>query len=246
MKSEVEIGRHNETQRTYFASRIPPTMVPRDTPYVQRQIDHLLDALALAPDARVLEIGCGMGRYTIPMARRGVAVEGLDLTPELLERFRSFEGGQSVPLHCADILDVPASLHGAFDAVIGFFMLHHLHDLEGSFRAVAGLLEKNGRVAFVEPNPWNPLYYIQIALSPGMTWKGDKGILQMRRGVISDAMRRGGLELTGVKRFGFFPPFLANRGPAQKIERAIESLGLLNPVLPFQLFTARRRDSNAF
>lgn len=245
MKNEVEIGRHNETQREYFASRVPPTMVPRDTPYVQRQIDQLLGAIALAPDARVLEIGCGMGRYTIPMAKRGVAVEGLDLTPELLERLRSFEGGETVPLHCADILDAPPAVHGAFDAVVGFFMLHHLHDLEGSFAAVARLLKPEGRVAFVEPNPFNPLYYMQITLSPGMTWKGDKGILEMRRGLISEAMRRGGLELTGVKRFGFFPPFLANRGPAQRIERMIESIGLLEPVLPFQLFSGRRRTSPA-
>jgi SAM-dependent methyltransferase len=245
MKNEAEIGRHNTTQREYFASHVKPTMVPRDTPYVRRQIDEVLAAIGHTPDMRILEIGCGMGRYTIPMARRGVAVEGLDLTPELLERFRAFEGGEQVPLHCTDIVEAPASLHGAFDAVIGFFTLHHLHDLEASFAAVAKLLKPNGRVAFLEPNPYNALYYFQITLSPGMTWKGDKGILQMRRGLISRAMRRGGLELTGVKRFGFFPPFLANRGPAQKIERAIESARVLGPVLPFQLFVARRGNSPA-
>lgn len=245
MKNEVEIGQHNETQRQYFASRIKPTMVPRDTPYVQRQIDHVLAALDLAPDARILEIGCGMGRYTIPMARRGVAVEGLDLTPELLERFRTFEGGQDVPLHCTDILDAPAAMHGSFDAVIGFFTLHHLHDLEGSFAAMARLLKPNGRVAFLEPNPWNPLYYVQITLSPGMTWEGDKGILKMRRRLISEAMRNAGLEMTEVRRFGFFPPFLANGSAAGKIERAVESIRLLGPVLPFQLFAGRRRTSPA-
>lgn len=241
MKNETEIGQHNATQREYFASRVKPTMVPRDTPYVQRQIDRVLDALALPPNARVVEIGCGMGRYTIPLARRGVAVSGLDLTPELLERLRAFDGGQDVPLYCADILDAPATLHETFDAAIGFFTLHHLHDLEGSFTAMAGLLKADGRVAFVEPNPWNPLYYVQITLSPGMTWKGDKGILKMRRKTISEAMRRSGLELTDVKRFGFFPPFLANRGTFGRIERVIEAVPLLEPFLPFQLFTARRR-----
>lgn len=243
MKNDVEIGRHNATQRRYFASRLKPTMIPRDTPYVQRQIDRVLDAIDLPAGARILEIGCGMGRYTIPMARRGVAVEGLDLTPELLERFRSFAGGESVPLHCSDILDAPASLHGSFDAVIGFFTLHHLHDLQGSFAAMAGLLKENGRVAFVEPNPWNALYYFQITLSPGMTWKGDKGILKMRRRLIARAMHSAGLELTEVERFGFFPPLLANRPSFGKIERAVESIRVLDRVLPFQLFTGRLRST---
>ena len=243
MKSATEIGRHNEAQRRYFASRVPPTMVPRDTPYVQKQVSELLAAIGDAAKGRVLEIGCGMGRYTIPLARRGVAVEGLDLTPELLDRLRSFEGGQNVPLHCADVMDAPAALHGAFDAVIGFFMLHHLHDLEGSFAGVAKLVKPGGRVAFVEPNPWNPLYYVQITLSPGMTWEGDKGILMMRRKVVFEAMRRAGLESPGLRRFGFFPPMLANRRPFGQVERVIESARVFDGVLPFQLFTARRAAS---
>jgi len=238
LKNETEIGQHNATQRRYFASRVPPTMVPRDTPYVQRQIDQVLAALGDAARGRILEIGCGMGRYTIPLIRRGVAVEGLDLTPELLDRLRAY-GGEGVPLHCADIVSPPAPLLGAFDAVVGFFMLHHLHDLDTSFAAIARLLKPGGRVAFVEPNPYNPLYYLQITLSPGMTWEGDKGILLMRRKIIFSAMRRAGLEVTEVKRFGFFPPVLANRRPFQSVERGIEALRVLGPVLPFQLFTAR-------
>ena len=245
MKNEIDLSRHNESQRAYFASRVKPTMVPKDTPYVRRQVDALIDAIGIVPSDRVLEIGCGMGRYTIPLARRGVAVEGLDLTPELLERFRSYEGGESVPLHCADVIAPPDALLRSFDAVIGFFMLHHLHDLDASFVAMTRLLKPGGRVAFVEPNPFNPLYYVQITLSPGMTWKGDKGILQMRRRILFDAMNRAGLAPAEVKRFGFFPPVLANRVPFGTIERAIESIGLLNPFLPFQLFSATLRDARS-
>lgn len=240
MKQPPDVGQHNATQRAYFASRVKPTMIPRDTPYVHRQIDELLAAIGHTAPARVLEIGCGMGRYTIPLARRGVAVEGLDLTPELLERLRAFDGGANVPLHCADILDAPAALHGSFDAVIGFFTLHHLHDLGGSFAAVARLLKPGGRVAFLEPNPWNPLYYLQITLSPGMTWQGDKGILKMRRSLIARAMNGANVELTDVKRFGFFPPFLANRRAFAKVERVIETFPPFKPFLPFQLFVGRR------
>lgn len=40
---------------------------------------------ALAANGEVLEIGCGTGRITIPLAQNGVQVTGLDLSHEMLE-----------------------------------------------------------------------------------------------------------------------------------------------------------------
>jgi 2-polyprenyl-3-methyl-5-hydroxy-6-metoxy-1,4-benzoquinol methylase len=36
----------------------------------------------------VLELGCGTGRLTIPMAQAGVEITGLDVVPGMLERAR--------------------------------------------------------------------------------------------------------------------------------------------------------------
>ena len=35
------------------------------------------------------------------------------------------------------------------------------------------VLRPGGRVAFCEPVAWNPLYYLQIALTPGMSFSGE-------------------------------------------------------------------------
>ena len=53
-------------------------MVPRDTPCLQRHVDELLRFASVSASDRVLEVGCGMGRYTLLLAERGVRVEGLD------------------------------------------------------------------------------------------------------------------------------------------------------------------------
>ena len=37
--------------------------------------------LELEPDVRVLDIACGTGNVTLPLARRGATVTGLDMTP---------------------------------------------------------------------------------------------------------------------------------------------------------------------
>lgn len=39
----------------------------------------------LRKNQRILDLGCGYGRFTIPLARRGYCVEGMDITPLLLK-----------------------------------------------------------------------------------------------------------------------------------------------------------------
>jgi SAM-dependent methyltransferase len=178
-----------------------------------------------------------MGRYTLPLASRGLQVEGIDISHELLDRLRSHAAGRyKIPLHEADVLDPPAELRGRFDAIVGFFVLHHLHDVAACMRSMAELVVRGGRLAFVEPNAYNPLYYVQIAARPTMSWEGDGGVAQMRRAPLVDALRGAGVAEPRLERFGFFPPFIADRPGGAALERRLERIPVLGPVLPFQLF----------
>ena len=232
---------HNRVQRAYFEARIRRTMVPRPSRYLARHVDELVRHAALAPPQRLLEVGCGMGRYTLLLAERGFAVEGFDLTPALLEKLEGFNGGRfDIPLHAGDIANPPRALAGAFDAVVGFFALHHMHDLDACYAGMAQLVRPGGAVAFVEPNPLNPSYYAQIALSPSMRWRAERGILRMRRRTIFGAMTSAGLIQPRLARFGLFPPVLADRAWMRSIETAAESALSPTPCLAFQIFSARR------
>jgi SAM-dependent methyltransferase/CTP:molybdopterin cytidylyltransferase MocA len=238
--TQAEIERHNASQRRYFEQTPKPTMVPSgDNPYLNRQLDEVLAAAQIRPGERVLEIGCGMGRYTLLLAARGVRVEGLDISRVLLDRLAAYDADRhDIPLHHADVLNPPDELLGQFDAVIGMFALHHIHDIAGSLRSIPRLLRPAGRVAFCEPNPYNPLYYVQIATRPGMTWKGDGGIVNIRRRPLVRALAAAGLDDLYWRRFGFFPPFLTN-SPLGRLERPMESFPLWRSALPFQLFGGR-------
>jgi SAM-dependent methyltransferase len=233
--------RHNRFQCDYFEGPPKKTMVPAASPYLERHIDEALACAGAAPGERVLEVGCGMGRYTIPLAARGVRVEGLDLSPVLIDRLREYGGDAlKIPLHVGDVMRPPRELEDAFDVVLGFFMLHHVHDLRASFAGLAGLVKPGGRLVFVEPNPFNPLYYVQVALTPGMKWRAERGLTRMRRDVIFDACHRAGLDACELSRFGFFPPTVANLPAGRAVERVLERVPIWRAALPFQLFKAHR------
>jgi len=57
------------------------TMARRDVPFWRR--------VAAAADGPVLELGCGTGRVTVPLARAGVSLVGIDLSAPMLERART-------------------------------------------------------------------------------------------------------------------------------------------------------------
>ncbi len=51
-----------------------------------REVDFLLEELSLQPGGSILDVGCGTGRHSIELAKRGYAVTGLDLSSEMLAR----------------------------------------------------------------------------------------------------------------------------------------------------------------
>ena len=232
---------HNRKQIEYYSSKIKPRMVPKATPYIIRQIDELIKFANIEVTDTVLEVGCGMGRCTLPLAERGIHVEGLDLTQFLLNKLQKYNRGRyDILLYCADMVDHPPELNNRFDFVIGFFTLHHLHNIPACFKAMAQMVKPGGSIVFLEPNAFNPLYYIQILITPDMTWEGDGGVVHMRKSIIFNAMREAGLVNLQLACFGFFPPFISNSKWGSKLESVLEQMLLLRPFLPFQLFKGTR------
>ncbi len=54
------------------------------TQNTRAEVDFLVDACALAPGMRVLDMGCGPGRHSLEMARRGFRVTGVDFTEQFV------------------------------------------------------------------------------------------------------------------------------------------------------------------
>jgi D-alanine-D-alanine ligase len=86
-----------------------------------REVDFVVEALALEPGARVLDLACGHGRHSLELARRGYRVTGLDLSePSLaIARQAASQASLDVEFIHGDMREIPFT--GEFDAVINLF-----------------------------------------------------------------------------------------------------------------------------
>ncbi|HVM54757.1 MAG TPA: methyltransferase domain-containing protein [Acidimicrobiales bacterium] len=50
-----------------------------------QEVDFLVDALGLAPGMRVLDVGCGPGRHSLELARRGIEAHGIDISQSFVD-----------------------------------------------------------------------------------------------------------------------------------------------------------------
>ena len=64
---------------------------------------------ALSGDGRVLELAIGTGRVALPLAARGISVEGVDTSAAMVEQLRAKPGGESIPVTIGDMAEVPVS-----------------------------------------------------------------------------------------------------------------------------------------
>lgn len=124
-----------------------------------RSLRYALRRMGDLTGARILELGCGTGDYTVVLARRGAQVTAVDLAPAALEITRRRARRNDVG-HRIQVARMPAEAlacaDGTFDWVVGFGVLHHARPaaLAAEARRVLG---PGGRALFREPLGLNPL-----------------------------------------------------------------------------------------
>ena len=113
----------------------------------------LLEELPAAP-ARVADLGCGTGTLSVLLAEEGYSVDGVDLSPAMVERaVEKAAGRPGVTFAVADAADPPLP-PAAYDAVLCRHVLWALPDPVAGLRRWTTLLRSGGRLVLVEGRWW--------------------------------------------------------------------------------------------
>jgi SAM-dependent methyltransferase len=106
---------------------------------------------------KVLELACGTGRLTIPIAQRGVEIVGLDLSASMLAHARTKAKAAGVEIEFVEDDCRSFDLGRKFALIfMAFNSMQHLHDyasLSALFATVRVHLAEDGRFVFDVFNP---------------------------------------------------------------------------------------------
>jgi SAM-dependent methyltransferase len=123
-------------------------------------VDPAVDFLAgLAGAGAALELGIGTGRIALPLAARGVAVSGIDLSSAMVARLREKPGGGEIPVTIGDF--ATARVDGTF--TLGYLV----------FNTIMNLTSQDEQVACFEN--------VSRHLEPGGHFVVEVGVPQLRR-----------------------------------------------------------------
>lgn len=133
-------------------------------PEFYNRMIHRCQQLALEPwldvaaGARVLDVGCGVGRWSSMLAARGAHVTGMDLSPTMIAEAKRRAAERGVGDRCRFLVQDLAQLDAGeqFDLVLGVTVLQHILDMEdlrAAIRRMRDHLAPNGRMVLLEAAP---------------------------------------------------------------------------------------------
>lgn len=122
-----------------------------------RIIDAVVRLGAIKQGARVADLGCGSGAFTVLLRERGFIPVGLDISPKVIARARA--KFSSIEFLEGDAENLPFS-DGSLDAALLSGLVHHFPDPQRLAAETYRALKPGGRFVAFDPNRMNPFMWL--------------------------------------------------------------------------------------
>lgn len=131
--------------------------------YGEREINPwILENLCLSEGLNVLDLGCGTGKQSLPIAKlvgaRG-SLTSVDLSRESLDILLQKAGElglKNIQVQCMNLDDLNAQFKDSqYDRVVGSYSLYYAKDPRKLFQTIASLLKNNGILFYCGPSRGN-------------------------------------------------------------------------------------------
>ncbi len=114
----------------------------------------LLRAASVQPGQAVLDLGCGTGQISLPLASSGAQVLAIDVSPAMVDRLRTEAEGKGLSSIEATAVPIEklAFQPGSFDLIVSSYALHHLRDPDKArlVKAAYHWLRPGGRLVIAD------------------------------------------------------------------------------------------------
>ncbi len=199
-----------QRQQAHFdsKSREYSRMYGQHTPFHDAMTRRLLELAGVKGGMKVLDMGCGAGRTTIPLLQAGCHVTGLELSASTLELLQQ-------KISTLNLQESFTAEHGAaedldsvrdYDLIMGRGILHHLQDPQAVIERVHRALRPGGKAVFMDPNPMQAAWLAFITLHPALSWQIESGVLRHTPWKNRRLFRKAGFAEIHMSFLGLVPP----------------------------------------
>lgn len=124
---------YDQVGKTYDATRCAdPEIVEGFITYMQME-----------QGKKYVDISCGSGNYTVALHKKGYAIIGLDISPEMLKKARAKD--PFITLLQGDAHQLPFE-DNSFDGVFCIHAMHHYRDVDTVFKEMYRVLAPGGKL----------------------------------------------------------------------------------------------------
>jgi cyclopropane-fatty-acyl-phospholipid synthase len=162
---------------------------------IRRKLDFALDAVAVEPGARVLDVGAGWGAFLTHAGRQGIDVTSLTISVESERYVRSLIAEERLPCRVVKEHLLEHHVDEPYDAIVNLGVTEHLPDYPKTLEAYGRLLKPGGFI-FLDASAARIKYAVS-SFARAHVWPGGGSFFHLGRYV--KAVDRSPFELLMVQ-----------------------------------------------
>ncbi|MSR86108.1 class I SAM-dependent methyltransferase [Candidatus Woesearchaeota archaeon] len=114
--------------------------------YPKKLIEDIIKISNLNKESLILDMGCGTGKSTIPFAKRGYRIIGIDISEDMLKVAKNLSTNYKTAKYKTVSFEKFHSLNDSFDLILAASAIHWVHP-EIAYKKIAKMLKKEGHIA---------------------------------------------------------------------------------------------------
>jgi 2-polyprenyl-3-methyl-5-hydroxy-6-metoxy-1,4-benzoquinol methylase len=209
--------KHYKIQAEYYdkSARIIGKANDDMSPLAKKEIEKFFKFIPLEDkQLEILEIGCGSGRFTLPLLRKGHKVTGTDVSEKSLDELFYFAKKEGIDknLYLKKTSFDEIIFQNKFDLIIIGNVIHHFEakTKNKTIENIIASLKIGGKLAVFEPNTFYPFYipyyfFLEISGINRGVWKAEKGLLHSRVKNLKKIFKQCGIGKIRIKRHTLIP-----------------------------------------
>lgn len=170
----------------------------------------------LRKDAKVLDVGCGTGKFALRLSRvtRGVKIHGIDFSKEMVNKARAKLKDEPVEFKVGDVEDLPYESN-SFDIVTCANSFHHYPNQKKAVSEMRRVLKEGGKLMIIDGSRDKFLGKIIFGITQVM--EGD--VYHIFERELKDMLTSLGFEKVTQRKFNLIAPLLFTLGHARREDK---------------------------